>query len=250
MKYIVEKKEKTPLIDNKREDIASYSFNFNKIPPLIGIITADQFGNTIMVLEHCTKEKDNYRPIVSYLRGDDKRLIEIDLVSMYFSSFKAFAGETNIQNLSHLEIYGSNIKIQIHFLFDKYMIIIFLNSNTQLNSKERKEVIEYIEEKIVKHEHAFENFNEPNSRKTFKMLELKGRSWLKRLNTKYIIAHNKNYMKKDEILEKLIEQVGPIIKAELHEYLTLLPEHVINDLTLEIRNKIQDKLFSQISLIH
>ena len=249
MKSIAEKKRNINLIDIKRTNIASYSYNFNKIPPIIGVITADQFGNTIMIYEHGYEEKNNYGPIVSYLSGEDKKLIEIDLISMYFSSFKIFAGQTNIQNLSHLEIHGSNIKVQIYFLFDKYMIIVFLNSNTQLNSNERKEIIDYLKERLAKHEHAFENFNQPNSRKIFRMLELKGKSWLKRLNTKYMIVHNKNYIKKDESLEKLIEQLDPIIRNELHEYLTHVPEHVVNDITLEIRNKIQDKLFNQINLI-
>lgn len=168
---------------------------------------------------------------------------------MYFSSFKVFAGQTNIQNLSHLEIYGSNIKVQIYFLFEKFMVIVFLNSHAQLNSKEKKEIIEYLKEKLIKHKHAFENFNEPNSRKLLRMLELKGRSWLKKFNTKYKIVHNENYIEKNEFLDKIIEEIDPIIQTELHEYLTGIPDHIVNDITLEIRNKIQDKLFNQINLL-
>ena len=249
MKSIADKKRKNNLIDYRQINIASYSCNFNKIPPIIGIITADQFGNTIMIYEHSHDEKNNYGPIISYLKEDDKNLIELDLISMYFSSFKIFAGQTNIQNLSHLEIHGSNIKVQIFFLFDKYMIIVFLNSNTQLNSKDNKEIINFLKEKLTKHHHVFEKFNEPNSRKILRMLELKGRSWLKSFNSRYMMIHNENYVKKDEILEKLIEDLDPIIRTELSEYLVHMPEHLINDITLEIRNKVQDKLFNQINLI-
>jgi len=250
MKSIADKKRKTNLIDHGWTDIASYSCNFNKIPPIIGIITADQFGNTIMIYEHSDEKKNNYGPIISYLKGDDKNLIELDLISMYFSSFKIFAGQTNIQNLSHLEILGSNIKVQIFFLFEKYMIIVFLNSNTQLNSKENKEIIDFLKDKLTKYQHVFENFNESNSRKILRMLELKGRSWLKKFNSKYMIIHNENYVKKDEILEKIIEDLDPIIRNELSEYLGHIPDHLINDITIEIRNKIQDKLFNQINLIY
>ncbi|GAG66063.1 unnamed protein product [marine sediment metagenome] len=123
------------LINGNLDEIANFSYNFNKIPPIIGIVIADQFGNTIMVLEYENKPEEIYDPIKSYLSENNKNLLEIDLISMYFSSFKTFAGQTNIQNLSNLEIHGSNIKIQLYFLFDKYIIIIFLNSKVDLNLK-------------------------------------------------------------------------------------------------------------------
>jgi len=125
----------TNLIDKKTNEIAYISYNFNKIPPIIGILTADQFGNTLMVFEYDNKNGGKYGPIKSYLSENDKNLLEIDLISMYFSSFKAFAGQTNIQNLSNLEILGSNIKVQMYFLYDRFMIILFLNSKVDLNLK-------------------------------------------------------------------------------------------------------------------
>ena len=43
------------IVAEKLEEIAIFSYNFNKIPPIIGMITADQFGNTIMVYEYENK---------------------------------------------------------------------------------------------------------------------------------------------------------------------------------------------------
>jgi hypothetical protein len=91
---------------------------------MIGIIISDQYGNTITVFEYDSKDENDFGPIKSYLSEGEKDLLEFDLISMYLSSFKIFAGQTNIQNTSHLEIYGSNIKVQIYFLFEKYMIIV------------------------------------------------------------------------------------------------------------------------------
>jgi hypothetical protein len=149
-------------INGKLDEIAYISYNFNKIPPIIGIVIADQFGNTILVLEYENKPEENYDPIKSYLSEDNKNLLEIDLISMYFSSFKTFAGQTNIQNLSNLEIHGSNIKVQLYFLFDKYMVIIFLNSKVDLNLKEKEQIIQYFEEILIKYEFEFHHFNDSN----------------------------------------------------------------------------------------
>ena len=134
MKAWSDESEKETVVDKKLLKIAYCSRNFDDIPPIIGIITADQYGNTIVVFEHNYKDGGDRGPISSYLSEDDKNLNEIDLISMYFSSFKIFAGQNNIQNLSHLEIHGSNIKVQIYFLFEKYMIIVFLNSNIMMIS--------------------------------------------------------------------------------------------------------------------
>lgn len=129
------------ITDKKLTEIAYYSLNFNKIPPIIGIIIANKHGNTLMVFEYDNNTENNYGAIKSYLSGDDKNLLELDLISMYFSSFKTFAGQTNIQNFSNLEIHGSNIKVQLYFLFDKFMIIIFLNSKVDLNIKEKTQIL-------------------------------------------------------------------------------------------------------------
>jgi len=243
-----EENENDTLVDRKLLKGAYCSRNFDNIPPIIGIITADQYGNTIVVFEHDYKDGDDRAPITSYLSEDEKNRNEIDLISMYFSSFKIFAGQNNIQNLSHLEIHGSNIKVQIYFLFEKYMIIVFLNSNTDLNSQEKAEMIKYLENILITHETEFQEFNTTKARKILGKIERTGKLWLKRFNTKFVQMFNKAYLERNEITEKIIEEIDPIIKGELKEYFEHVSEEIVNDLSNEIKNKIQDKLFSRLDL--
>lgn len=226
----------------KLDEIANFSYNFNKIPPIIGMIIADQFGNTIMVLEYDNLAEENYGSIKSYLSDNNKNLLEIDLISMYFSSFKTFAGQTNIQNLSNLEIHGSNIKVQLYFLFDKYMVIIFLNSKVDLTLKEKEQIIQYFEETLIKHEYEFQYFNDSNSRKILTILENKGKIWLKKLNKSYIQAFQNKFLKKHEVLERVITKISPTITKVLGEYLEGIPEEFINDMAKELKNKIHDQI--------
>jgi len=230
-------------VEKKLTETAYRTHNFNVIPPLIGIIIADQYGNTITVFEYDSNENDIYKPIKSYLSGDQKNILEIDLVSMYLSSFKIFAGQANIKNLSHLEIYGSNIKAQIYFLLEKYMVIAFLNSNTDLNSKERAQVVNYCEDKLIKYESEFENFNGSSSREVLTMLEQKGKKWLKKFNIRYIQTYKNIYLRKHETTEELMGKLESIIQSEIDEYLGYVPNEIINNFSKELRNKIQDKLF-------
>jgi hypothetical protein len=162
---------------------------------------------------------------------------------MYLSSFKIFAGQANIKNLSHLEIYGSNIKAQIYFLLEKFMVIIFLNSNTDLNSKQKAQVIKYCEDKLIKYESEFDNFNNTSSRETLSILEQKGKRWLKKFNVRYIQTYKNIYLRKHETTEELMNKLGLIIQNEIDEYLNYVPDEIINNFSKELKNKIQDKLF-------
>ena len=230
------------ILSDKLIKIAELSYNFNKIPPIIGIIVANKFGNTLLVLEYGNEPKHNYGPIKSYLSEDDKNFLDIDLISMYFSSFKAFAGETNIQNLSNLEILGSNIKIQIYFLFDKYMIIIFLNSKVDFNLKEKTQIIRFFEEKLERYEFEFTHFNAISSRKIIRIIQDKGTLWFKHLNKHYIQTFENEFLKKHEMIAIVMDKITPIIQKELGENLLGLPEDIIRNVSKEIRNKIQDKI--------
>ena len=193
--------------------------------------------------EYDSNEDEKYGPIKSYLSKDHQNLLEIDLVSMYLSSFKIFAGQANIKNLSHLEIYGSNIKAQIYFLLEKYMVIAFLNSNTDLNSKQRAQVIKYCEDKLIKYDYEFENFNNTSSREILSILEQKGKRWLKKVNIRHIQTYKNTYLRKHETTEELMNQLGLIIQSEIEEYLNYVPEEIVNNFSKELKNKIQDKLF-------
>jgi len=230
-------------VEKKLTETAYRSHNFNIIPPVIGIIISDQYGNTISVFEYDINDGDDYGPIQSYLSENRNNLLEIDLISMYLSSFKIFAGQANIKNLSHLEIFGSNIKAQIYFLLEKFMVIIFLNSNTDFNSKQRAQVIKYCEDKLIKYESEFENFNNTSSRETLSILEQKGKRWLKKFNIRYIQTYKNIYLRKHETTEELMNQLGLVIQREIDEYLNYVPDEIINNFSKELKNKIQDKLF-------
>lgn len=232
---------KYSLVKNQIVKSKYRSNNFNTIPPILGFIVADQYGNAIMVYEYDDKNGTNYRPIKSYLTEDDKNLLEIDLVSMYFSSFKTFAGQTNIQNLSHLEIYGSNIKAHIYFLYD-FIIITFLNSNTSLSATEKNEILNHFKSILSKNQYEFTHFNESIAKKRIVSLENKGKFWLKKINNKYLDAFKTYYLKRHDVLEIFVEQIDPIIQNEVNEYLEYLPDDIKSNLTKEIKNKIQDKL--------
>ena len=242
-----ERKNKKDKVSSKFEknliESAFISNNFNIIPPIFGCLVSDQNGNTLMVFEYDSRNNDNYGPIKSYLSEHDRNFLEIDLVSMYFSSFNAFAGQTNIQNLSNLEIHGSNIKVQIFFLLNKFMIILFLNSNTDLNLALKTKIIEYFDEKITKFEFEFKHFNATKSRKILSMLENKGKAWLKQLNKSYLQIFKDSYLRKQEIIETLSKQIEPIVEKTLNEYLENIEDDLVNNVKKEIKNQIQDKLF-------
>jgi len=242
MNVINEVKMNEEILENKLIEVATLSYNFNKIPPIIGIIVANKFGNTLLVLEYKNELKHNYGPIKSYLSEDDKNFLDIDLISMYFSSFKAFAGETNIQNLSNLEIHGSNIKVQIYFLFDKYMIILLLNSKVDFNLKEKTQIIRFFEDKLERYEFEFTHFNAISSRKTIRMIRDKGTLWLKHLNKHCIQTFENAFLKKHEMIDIVMDKITPIIQRELGENLLGIPEDIISNLSKEISNKIQDKI--------
>ena len=154
--------------------------NFDIIPPFVGVLFADLFGNAIMTYEY--DNNSCYGSIKSYLTDNKESLLEIDLVSMYFSSFSIFASNNNIKDLSYLEIHGSNLKIQISFLFDKFMIIIFLNSNTILSPKTQEQILKHFKDLIKNHWDSLVDFNNVDSKGVIRDLSYKGRSWLKKLN--------------------------------------------------------------------
>ena len=162
---------------------------------------------------------------------------------MYFSSIKNIAGEIKIQNLSHFEVYGSNIKVQIYFLFEKYMIIALLNSHANLNSIEKTQLISYIKEHLNSHDYEFQNFNATASRELFRNLEVKGKKWLKKINNSFIQGYKSDYLRKHGVIENVMKEIQPVIQTELSEYLENAPDEMLYDLAKELSNKIQDLLF-------
>ncbi|MFW9828030.1 MAG: hypothetical protein ACFFEY_10580 [Candidatus Thorarchaeota archaeon] len=219
------------------------SCHFDKIPPIIGFLIADQHGNTLMVIEYNFKNLKEYRPIKTYISENEKNLLEIDLISMYFSSLKIFAAQTNIQNLSNLELHGSNIKVQIFYLFQKYMIIAFLNSKTELNLYIKTQIITYFEDMITKNEFEFKHYNASKSRTIINVLENKGRFWLNRLNKNYLHRYKNNYLEQHQFINEITREIKSVITDILFEYLENIQEEIVDNISREINNKIQDILY-------
>ena len=220
-------------------DIVYRERNFNKIPPIIGILFADLFGNAIMTFEY-NNHNGKYGPIKSYLLNENNS-VEIDLVSMFFSSFSTFASSTNIKDLSHLEVHGSNYKVQIHFLFDKFMTIIFLNSNTLLTMEHHEDLLHYLKNVVKNNDVMLANFNDKESKVMIREIKNKGNIWLKRFNKDYIEDFKNGYQMRFDNVEDFVEKLDPIIKKELRGYFPKIPKDTLNDLRREIKNKIQDK---------
>ena len=233
--------ESNIILEKILSEIAYRSCNFDITPPIIGLIVSNFDGYTLMVIEYNSKEGFEYGPIKSYLSKDDENLLE--LISMYFSSIKNIAGQINIQNLSHFEVYGSNIIVQIYFLFEKYMVIALLNSHTNLNSNEKTQLISYIKEQLINHDYEFQNFNATSSRELFRNLELKSKNWLKKINNNYIQSYKNSYLRKHGVIEDVMKKIQPVIQSELTEYLENAPDEILYDLAKELSNKIQDLLF-------
>ena len=122
------------------------------------------------------------------------------------------------------------------------MIIVFLNSKVDLNVKEKTQIVRYFDDKLSKYEFEFTHFNASNSRKVIRILESRGKVWLKNLNKNYIQKYKNVFLKKHEIIELVMNTVAPIIQKELREYLEGIPEDILNNVSREIRNKIQDKI--------
>ena len=234
------------IVGNKLIEMSYLSTGFHKIPPIIGVMICDINGNAILVIEHNSKNINGYGSINSYLSNKDKHLIDLNLISGYFSALKSFAGEINIKNLSNIEIDGSNIKVQIYTLCANYMIIIFLNSNTELNSNIKLRVIKYFEETLKKQENEFKYFNAPYSREILRNLEYNGKKWLKKLNRNYIQIHRKAYLQKHSMTDDLLKGFDLIIQNEINEYLINVPKDILENLSKEIINKVQDKLFENL----
>ena len=123
------------------------------------------------------------------------------------------------------------------------MIILFLNSNTELSIKEKTCIVEYFKDKVEKYQFEFKYFNAAKSRKILSMLENKGNVWLKQLNKSYLQNFKNSYLKKHEIIEDLKSQIAPIIEKVLYEYFEYIEEEIVNNVSKEIQNQIQDKLF-------
>lgn len=233
------------IINKKLIKFKNYKNQFSKIPPIIGLICAKKNGNIVFQLESTLKNK-SFKSLKECLTENDSKPIELDLISMYLSSFKIFAEQTNIKNLSHLEIYGSNIKAQIYFYIQDFIIILFLNSNTKLYHPFKSQILEYVENVIKSNHLILENSNQDASREKIPEIEELGSFWIEELNKKYIKSYNKEYLNTYFNSKEIINELLPIIEKELVYYFDSIPEDTISNIMKEIKTKIQDKIYDLI----
>ena len=128
-------------------------------------------------------------------------------------------------------------------MFNKYMLILFLNSNTDLKPKEKANIIDYFKLNFEEYEYEFDNFNLTESRKIISFLEKQSKNMLRKLNNDYLQNYQRLYSKKHEIIEKIIIEIEPIIEEELIDCLGRIPPDILDNTLKEIMSKIQDKLF-------
>ncbi|MFX0071507.1 MAG: hypothetical protein ACFFAO_10500 [Candidatus Hermodarchaeota archaeon] len=215
-------------------------FNFNRIPPIVGIILSTRSGLSILTYEYHTNDRNKYGSIDSYLNDNQEHLL--DLISMYLSSLINFADNINIENLNNVGIGGSNIKLKVFFKHADYMLIIFLNSNTDLSLRIQDFILDHFEKIFKKYSYFLEHYNEEGSIQIRKNLECSGEKWLKKLNRFYIEAYKKLYIAKDKKFEKFMANIKPLIFETLEYYLKYIPEDNKTDICREIYEKINNEL--------
>jgi len=237
------------LIADKLVNATYKTYNFNIIPPVIGIIISNHAGINLLVLEYDFENDENFKTIDSYISDDEKGIFKLDMVSSYFCSLKAIAGEINIQNLEHFEIRGSNIKVQVYFISEKFLVVTFLNSNTNLIPEERKKIKNYFKYLIAAHEFEFNNYNAECSRQLFRKLKKEGRAWLRKLNVHHEELYKSEYLRKHEIIENFSKMIDPRMKNIISENLETLPENIAENLSRELSTTIQDGLFDYLPKI-
>ncbi len=215
-------------------------FNFNQIPPIIGIILSNKAGISILTYEYDGNSRNRFGPIEKYLNQDQDDLS--DFISMYLSSLIGFAENVKIENLRHVGIGGTNIKIKIFFQDKNYMIIVFLNANTDLSLRIQDYILDHFSEVFEKYDWVFENYNDKKSIQIRKNLESIGQTWLKTLNRSYINTYEKLYLAKEVKIEKFMASIKPIINHTVESYMQYVPDEIKTDICREIHEKVNNKL--------
>ena len=215
-------------------------FNFNQIPPIVGIILSNKAGISILTYEYEKNNRNRYGPIEKYLNEDQDDLS--DFISMYLSSLVGFAENVKIENLRQVGIGGSNVKMNIFFQEKNYMIIVFLNANTDLSLRIQDHILDHFNKIFKKYDWVFENYNDRNSIQIRKDLETIGQDWLKKLNRSYINTYEKLFLAKDVKIEKLMAHIKPIINQTVESYMQYVPDEIKTDICREIHEKVNNKL--------
>jgi len=172
------------------EDIVEIEKKFNltrrsseiKVPPFLGFFISDKCG-----INYVTVELDENT--INFFLGKDfkekvkKHDFDLDLISGFVSALENFSHEINIQDLTGLELKGTNIKLQI-FSFDEYNISFFTNPKVNMKPLENK-IREYFNLLFKKYRKQFSKVNQTGNTSILAHLSISEREWLKELNKSY-----------------------------------------------------------------
>lgn len=115
--------------------------------------------------------------------------------------------------------------------------MVFLNSRTHFDGNLQTNILNYFEERLQKYNYEFRNFNESKSRRLFTLIAIKGTNWLPKINYYYLDTNQNEYLVNHMLIEEIIEEIDPIIKLELQNYLEHLPDDILCDLTMSYQIK-------------
>jgi len=201
--HVIEKgKKKISLTDKGKKHFKEILYNFSmenfveieknfkltktpsevKVPPFIGFFISDKCG-----INYVTVELDE--AAINFFLGRDfkekvkKQDFDLDLISGFVSALESFSHEINIQDLTGLELKGTNLKMQI-LSFDDYNVTFFTNPKVNMKPLENK-IREYFNLLFKKYRKQFDKVNQTGNTSILAHLSKSEREWLKELNKSY-----------------------------------------------------------------
>lgn len=218
-----------------------------KVPSFIGYFISDKSG-----INYVTVELED--AAINFFLGKDfkekikKKVIDLDLVSGFVSALEQFSQEINIQDLTGLELKGTNLKMQI-FSFKEYNVTFFTNPNVNIKPIENK-IRDYFESLFRKYRKKFEMVKQTGETSIVAFLRNREREWLKELNSSYeqrlknLEFYDMNYI--DTFNNQLDELYGKI-NLKVTEKLNKLEK--IKKLKVDLMKGVAEDNFDEIKLI-
>ncbi|MFO8017759.1 MAG: GTPase domain-containing protein [Promethearchaeia archaeon] len=210
------------------EDFIGYSSStrlkkkdVKNIPPFIGCIVSDDNGRICLKLEI---EEGALAKYISQIprKGEVNQEVKFDisLIPMFISAIQKFAREVNIQDLTSLDLKGSNLKMNV-FNHGKFLICIFMNPKTNF-SYFKYRIIDYFNELFEKYSKEFRKIAIQGSLDGMVNLKEPGNKWLRELNKSYndsmidLKIYDEDYSKElYNSIDQLYEEINQKLQVEL-----------------------------------
>ncbi len=227
---------------NSLDSIISQSYNYDMIPPFIGVLITNLEGYPILMVEYKPSLDHKYKTIKEYINENNEEPFEMFLFTGFISALRTYTDKINFQKGTHNAIYGKTMKVHIFHNFEDFNVVLFLNSKTEFYSILEKEIINHFKGIITKYKNHFTDskyFSHPKN-KIKTSLETHGQIWLNNLNKKYIQKFKKGYSELRGILDGVIGKLKPAIQKILGYYFDRIPTDDLNDLSREIKKEVDD----------